>query len=62
MIGVQCLLMICRGHIRVSKGGSQKKIVVDSSILKVMSKSGFSLLSSFAVQFKRVINGLGGQN
>ena len=32
MIGVQCQLMICRGHIRASKGTFQIFIVVDSSM------------------------------
>ena len=34
---------------------------VDGSMEKLMSKSNFSLLSSFPVSFERVINGLGGQ-
>ena len=32
MIGVQCQLMICRGHIRASKGTFQIFFVVDSSM------------------------------
>ena len=32
MIGVQCQLMICRGHIRASKGIYQIFFVVDSSM------------------------------
>ena len=32
MIGVQCQLMICRGHIRASKGTSQVFFVVDGSM------------------------------
>ena len=31
-IGVQCQLMICRGHIRASKGTFQFFFVVDSSM------------------------------
>ena len=31
MIGVQCQLMICRGHIRASKGTFQIFFVVDGS-------------------------------
>ena len=48
MIGVQCQLMICRGHIRVSKGTFQKKIAVDSSMEKLMFKSKFSLCLHFS--------------
>ena len=32
MIGVQCQLMICRGHIRASKGAFQSSFVVDGSM------------------------------
>ena len=32
MIGVQCQLMICRGHIRASKGTFQIFFVADSSM------------------------------
>ena len=32
MIGVQCQLMICRGHIRASKGTFQIFFVVDGSM------------------------------
>ena len=32
MIGVQCQLMICRGHIRASKGTFPIFFVVDSSM------------------------------
>ena len=35
--------------------------MVDSSMVKLMSKSNFSLLSSLQVVFKRVVNGAGGQ-
>ena len=60
MIEVQGLLMICTGNIRASKDALQTSMV-DSSIVKLMPKSNFSLLSSFWLQFERVINGLGGQ-
>ena len=61
MIGVQCQLMICRGHIRASEGIFQIflwltvlwQIDIFSSILHFWS--------SFQVAFERVINGLGGQ-
>ena len=33
MIGVQCQLMICRGHIRASKGIFQIFFVVDGSMV-----------------------------
>ena len=36
--------------------------MVDGSIGKLMSKSNYSLLSSFWVKFERVVNGLEGQN
>ena len=36
--------------------------MVDGSIGKLMSKSNYSLLSSFQVKFERVVNGLEGQN
>ena len=32
MIGVQCQLMICRGHIRASKGIFSNYFVVDGSM------------------------------
>ena len=48
MIRVHCQLMICRGHIRASKGA-----------LKILVK--FFTLFSFWLQFQWVINQLGGQ-
>ena len=49
-------LGICRGHIRASKGAFQNFSAVDSSMVKLTSKSNFSLLCSFQVQFERVVN------
>ena len=60
MIGVQCQLIICRGHISPSKGASIF-FTVDGSMVKLMSKSNLALLSSFQAKFERVVNGLGGQ-
>ena len=60
MIGLQWELMICKDtleHLRVHFNF----FAVDGSMEKLMSKSNFSLLSSFPVSFERVINGLGGQ-
>ena len=45
MIGVQCQLMICGGHIRASKGAFQI-FVVNGSMGKLTLKSNFALLSS----------------
>ena len=53
-------LMICRGHIRTSKGAF-KIFVIDGPMKKFMLKSNFSLLSSFWLQFQRVVNWLGPQ-
>ena len=61
MIGVKCQLKICRGHIKVSRV-NLKMFAVDSSLIKLISKSDFLLLSSFLLQFEGVINGLGSQN
>ena len=36
--------------------------MVDGSMKKLMSKSNFELLSSFQLQFERVVIGSGGQN
>ena len=58
----QCQLMICRVHIRVSKGAFHSFFVVDGSMVKWTPKSNISFLSSFPVPFEIVINGLGGQN
>ena len=55
-------LVICREHIRVSKGAFQSILVIYGSMVIFMSKSDFSLSSSFVVWFERVIYGLGGQN
>ena len=52
--------MICRGHIRASKGAFQF-FVVKSSMRKLTFKSNFAFLSSFQVNFEKVVNGLGGQ-
>ena len=53
-------LMICRGHIRASKSAFHF-FVVNGSMGNLMAKSNFALLSSFQIEFERVINGLGGQ-
>ena len=62
MIGVQCQLMICRGHIGTSKATLKNFSTVDGSMIKLTSKSNFALLSLFQLRFERVVNGLGGQN
>ena len=61
IIRVQCQLMICRGHIRASKGIFQIFFVVDGSMAKLTFYFNFALWSSFQVEFERVVNGLGGQ-
>ena len=61
MIGVQCQLMICRGHIRAFKGTFQIFFVVDGFYGKLTFSFNFVLWSSFQVEFERVVNGLGGQ-
>ena len=61
MIGVQCQLMICRGHIRASKGTFQ--IFLWLTVLWQMDILvqflHFDL--HFKSNLKKVINGLGGQ-
>ena len=60
MIGVQCQLIICRGHIRASKSTFQ--IFLWLTVLwQINILFNFVLLSSFQVEFERVVNGLGGQ-
>ena len=60
MIGVQCQLMICRGHIRASKGTFQ--VILWLTVLwQIDILVKFCTLSSFHVEFERVVNGLGGQ-
>ena len=59
MIGVQCQLMIYRGHIRASKGTIQ--IFLWLTVLwQIDILVQFVLWSSFQVKFERVVNGLGG--
>ena len=53
MIGVQCQLMICRGHIRASKDTFQ--IFLWLTVLWQID-----ILVQFQVKFERVVNGLGG--
>ena len=60
MIGVQCQLMICSGHIRACKGTFQIFFCL-TVLWQIDIKSNFSLWSSFQVEFERVVNGLGGQ-
>ena len=55
-------LLICRGYIRASKCAFHFFLAVKSSMGKLTLKSNFALLSSFLVKFKKVVNGLGGQN
>ena len=60
MIGVQCQLMICRGHIRASKDTFQ--IFLWLTVLwQIDILVKFCTFSSFQVEFERVVNGLGGQ-
>ena len=60
MIGVQCQLMICREHIRASKGTFQ--IFMWLTVLwQIDILVQFCTWSSFQVEFERVVNGLGGQ-
>ena len=54
-------LMICRGHIRASKGSFQNFLQLIVLLGKLTFKSNFALWSSFQVKFERVVNGLGGQ-
>ena len=60
-IQVQCQLVICKGHIRISKGTFQKTYVIDSMI-KLMLNSRFITVSLFEVWFETVVNRLGIQN
>ena len=54
-------LMICRGHIRASKGTFE--IFFSLTVLwQIDIKSNFAFWSSFKVIFERVVNGLGGKN
>ena len=53
MIRVQCQLMICRGHIRASKGAF--KIFLWLTVVCVCT------LFSFWLRFQWVVNGSGGQ-
>ena len=59
MIRVQCQLMICRGHIRASKGAF--KIFLWLMCVKIDILVKFCTLFSFRLQFQWVINGSGGQ-
>ena len=53
-------MMICREHIRASKGTFQ--IFLWLTVLWLIDiLVQFALLSSFQVKFERVVNGLGGQ-
>ena len=61
MIGVQCQLMIGRGHVRASKGTFEIFFCL-TVLWQIIIKSNFVLWSSFKVTFERVVNGLGGQN
>ena len=61
MIGFHMSLMICRGHIRASKGTFQIFFCL-TVLWQIDIKSNFALWSSFEVTFERVANGLGGQN
>ena len=56
MIRVQCQLMFCRAHLCITIFS-----MVDDFMIKLMSMSNFALLSSFRLQFERVINRSGGQ-
>ena len=52
--------MICRRHMRASK--SALHFFVGNGFMgNLMAKSNFVFLSSFQIEFERVINGLGGQ-
>ena len=53
MIGVQCQLMICRGHIRASKGTFQIFFVVDGS----MANLHFCSILHFGLHFKSNLKG-----
>ena len=60
MIGVQCQLMICRGHIRASKGAF-KIFLWLTVVVKIDILVKFCSLFSFQLQFQWVVNGSGGQ-
>ena len=60
MIGVQCQLMICRGHIRASKGAF-KIFLWFTVAVKIDILVKFCTLFSFQLQFQWVVNGSGGQ-
>ena len=60
MIGVQCHLMICRGHIRASKDTFQIFLWLTVPC-QIDILFNFALWSSFQVEFERVVNDLGGQ-
>ena len=47
MIGVQCQLMICRGHTRASKGALQIFSMITGSVWKLISKSNIGLCLHF---------------
>ena len=61
MIGVQCQLMICRGHIRPSKG-TFKIFLWLTVAVKIDILVKFCTLFSFQLRFQWVVNGSGGQN
>ena len=60
MIRVQCQLMICRGHIRASKGAF-KIFLWLTVVVKIDILVKFCTLFSFQLQFQWVVNGSGGQ-
>ena len=60
MIGVQCQLMICRGHIRASKG-TFKIFLWLTVAVKIDILVKFCTLFSFQLQFQWVVNGSGSQ-
>ena len=60
MIGVQCQLMICRGHIRASKGAFKIFLWLTVAV-KIDILVKFCTLFSFQLQFQWVVNGSGGQ-
>ena len=60
MIGVQCRLMICRGHIRASKG-TFKIFLWLTVAVKIDILVKFCTLFSFQLQFQWVVNGSGSQ-
>ena len=60
MILVDCQLMICRGHIRASKGALRIFSMVNGCV-KIDILFKFCTLFSFWLRFERVVNGLGCQ-